>query len=67
MPSVIKMIPVLEASDMKAEMGALRVVGTSLARCFWRLSGKQHVLLKMKIKDQVFSIAKQIDIVSHSL
>ncbi len=42
MPFVIKMIPVLEASDIKAEMGALRVFGASLARRFWRLSGK-HV------------------------
>lgn len=37
MPSVIKMITVLEASNSKAEMGALRVFAAFLARCYRRL------------------------------
>lgn len=45
MPYVIKIIPVLEASNIKAEMGVFRVFGASLARCCLRLGGKQHVLL----------------------
>lgn len=55
MPSVIKMVPVLEAPKSKAEQGALRAFGASLARCYRRLIGIQHVSLLMKIKDQVQS------------
>lgn len=68
MPPVIKMFPVLEASNINAEIGALRVSSAPLDRCHRRLSGKQHVLLGMKIKDQVQSAfpLQQRDIISHS-
>lgn len=55
MSSVTKIVPVLVASTMKAEMGASRHYAPPPSRCSQKLAGKSHKFLLLQIKDQAVS------------
>lgn len=57
MLSVIKMVPVLQASDLKAEEGAGRVSSTCVASCSLNLAIKQQDLHLIQIKERPLSAA----------
>lgn len=58
------MTPVLEAADIKAETGPLRLWCFSCRHC-WGFAGEQHVLLIYKTKKQVQRYAVSHNILIH--